>query len=242
MLAFDTTGNLGSAAAVRFEPPGRDGATPAGSDAPLPTPVESVREVFEPSRRHSARLLPAIRRVLDRAGISTRRLALTAATRGPGSFTGLRVGLATLQGFALASGVPARGVSSLDAAALADTEDDGAPLRRVSAVDALRGELFVAAYGAGFAPRATAGPHRILPGDLGRWARRHRAARICGPGVARYLDSIAPGTEGIEVRSRPRPLAVAVARLAFARHLRDGNGGDPELDPIYLRSPDIHGR
>ena len=115
VLALDTTGTLGSVALGL--------AGPGGA-----VTVDAV-ETFEPSNRHSRSLLPAIRRVMAQAGLETRDLALLVATRGPGSFTGLRIGLATAQGFALAAGIRAAGISSLDAAALADAAASGSGLR-----------------------------------------------------------------------------------------------------------------
>ena len=250
VLALDTTGALGSVA-VWFT------GSEAGADA-------AVVETFGPSNRHAAQLLPAIRRALDRAGVGPGDLLLLAATRGPGSFTGLRVGLATVQGLSLGSGIPAVGVSSLDAAALADHLESALPndrsTPRLSTVDALRGELFAAAYERPDSP-AAAGPVRLAPREAGRWARERNLGRICGPGAARYREEIAAGIgsgtpraaaggmgddrehdefgnrpPGITIASDPIPLAPAAARLGFHAFHR----GVSDLSPFYLRDPDIH--
>ena len=156
VLALDTTGTLGSVA-LGLAGPG--GAVTA----------EAV-ETFEPSNRHSRSLLPAIHHVLARAGCEASELSLLVATRGPGSFTGLRIGLATAQGFALAAGIRAAGVSSLDAAALADAAASGSPVRRLVVVDALRGELFAALYDGAGPDTLVRGPCRLLPEHTAAWA------------------------------------------------------------------------
>lgn len=223
VLALDTTGTLGS---VAIGMAGAGGAV-----------TGEVVETFEPSNLHSRRLLPAIRSVMAKTGLETRDLALLVATRGPGSFTGLRIGLATAQGFALAAGTRAVGVSSLDAASLADAEAGGDPLRRVVVVDALRGELFAALYDGAGSENLLLGPCRLLPEDTARRALEHGAVRICGPGVFRYRRVIVPAGAAIAVVEDRRPLAPAALRLGLQAAERGGS----TLEPLYLREPDIHG-
>ena len=224
VLALDTTGALGSVALGRAGP---GGALTA-----------DVVETFEPSNRHSRSLLPAIRRVLAQAGLEIGDLALLVATRGPGSFTGLRIGLATAQGFALAAGIRAAGVSSLDAAALTDAAASGPGLRRLVIVDALRGELFAALYDGAGPDALVRGPCRLLPEDAARRAGEHGAARICGPAVLRYRDLIGRERPDIEIVEDRRPLAPAALGLG----LQAARRGETTLEPLYLREPDIHGR
>ena len=224
VLALDTTGTLGS---VALGSAGPDGAV-----------TGDVVEAFEPSNLHARNLLPAIRGLLARAGLETSDLALVVATRGPGSFTGLRIGLATAQGFALAAGVRAAGVSSLDAAALADAVASRSALRRLVVVDALRGELFAALYEGAGPDALVRGPCRLLPEDAARRAAEHGAARICGPAVRRYRGAIGRGRPDIEIVEDRRALAPAALRLG----LQAARRGETTLEPLYLREPDIHGR
>ena len=223
VLALDTTGTLGSVAL---------GFVDVGSAV-----AGEVVQTFEPSNRHSRSLLPAIREALEQAKLESGELAMLVATRGPGSFTGLRIGLATAQGFALAAGIRAVGVSSLDAAAYADAATNGASLRRLAVVDALRGELFAAIYD-GIGPEGLVqGPFRLLPQDTVRWAAKHRVRRICGPAVARYREIIAEGASDVEVVAEQRALAPAALRLGLEAARR----GEFTLEPLYRRDPDIHG-
>ncbi len=217
MVGLDTSGDLGSVAVLLEGPP----------------PV-SVSRSFSPGRRHSINLLPALAEALKEAGIERDGNILLAVARGPGSFTGLRVGLATVQGLALATGAPAMGVSSLDAAADADAAGPGSGPRLVL-VDALRGELFGAVYPGGGAGNPVAGPFRIRPGKVAELVREHRAVRICGPGVARYRDVLAACCPDVERIETVRPLAEAVARIARTRFRQ---GCAPDLEPLYLREPD----
>ena len=66
-------------------------------------------------RGHAEALVPMIERAMGQAGLAYRDLAAVAATRGPGAFTGLRIGLATVRGLALAAGIPAIGISAFEA-------------------------------------------------------------------------------------------------------------------------------
>ena len=224
VLALDTTGTLGSVA-LGFA--GAGGAV-----------TREVVEAFEPSNLHSRNLLPAIRRVMAQAGLGASDLVLLVATRGPGSFTGLRIGLATAQGFALAAGVRPAGVSSLDAAALADAAASTSALRRLVIVDALRGELFAALYDGAGPEALVRGPCRLFPEETARRAEEHGAVRICGPAVLRYRDVIGRGRPDIEIVEERRALAPAALRLG----LQAARRGETTLEPLYLRGPDIHGR
>ncbi len=258
VLAFDTTGSPGSVAVL---------PAAAASRAFSAEDFGVSVEVLEPARAHARNLLPAIRRLLDAAssggasrpppdpaaaaGGPLAGVGLLAATRGPGSFTGLRVGLATLGGLAAASGVPAVPVSALDAAALTDTLDEPRPReRRLVVVDALRGELFAAAYetGAGNGgdrrePIRPAGePFRLRPAAAGEAARRLGASRIAGPGALRYREELlASAGIGVEVAETARPLAPAAARLALRALAAGRESAVGRLRPLYLRPPDIHG-
>src|SRR6185503_35254 len=109
---------------------------------------------------HSRRLLPAVEFLLSGLGLAPGDVEGYAVTSGPGSFTGLRVGLSTVQGLALASHRPCLGVSSLDV--LAARIRGSAPVL-VPWVDAYRGEVYGGLYdGAG---RPLGPPSAALPAD-----------------------------------------------------------------------------
>lgn len=262
VLAFDTTGSPGSVALL---------PAAAAARAFSAKDFAASVEVLEPARAHARNLLPAIRRLLDAASPGNGSdappgppprdpvaagagplagIGLLAATRGPGSFTGLRVGLATLGGLAAASGLPAVSVSALDAAALTDTLDAPGPQgRRLVVVDALRGELFAAAYEAARGPggggdepiRPVGEPFRLRPAAAGEAAQQCGASRITGPGALRYRAELLASTGGgVEVAEFSRPLAPAAARLALRARAAGDEPVAAGLRPLYLRPPDIH--
>ena len=135
----------------------------------------------ERENAHEASLQPLIERVLSEAGWSARQLDRIAVGTGPGSFTGLRVGIALAHGIAEGLEIPLVGVGSLQAMAWAAPPGD--ERTRVPVIDARRGELFLAAYSAAgrelLPPQVVANAEaaaqlvRLLPGGallLGRAA------------------------------------------------------------------------
>ena len=151
--------------------------------------------------------------VLARAGCEAAELTRIVCGCGPGSFTGLRIGIATARGLALALGVPCDGVSTLAALAA------GAP-GALALVDARRGELFVLGE--------DGVPVVAQPGDV---AARIAAGTVCvGDGARRYRALLeAAGAElPPDDDARHAPGAEALAALAAGA----------EAEPIYVRRPD----
>ena len=188
-----------------------------------------------PGRPGREPLLPAIDALLRRAGFALADVEAFAVAVGPGSFTGLRIGIATLKGLAFGSAAPVAAVGTLDALALR------APRGRdpiVAALDARRGEV----YAAGFAWQGEALAPAALPEGL--YGAEELAARlparcvlvgdgvlVCGTAAraarGRGLRAIAPP------RGRPRAREVALLGAAL---LREGRGVDAaDLVPRYLR-------
>ncbi len=197
-------------------------------------------EEFDGSRPHSETLLPAVERLLDRAGLTRRDVQALAVGAGPGAFTGLRVGLATFQGWAAAAGLPLVPVVSLDAVACR-LLDEGYPA--MVTADARKGEVYAAYY-----PRVDQKglPHRQGPIEL-----------LKGSEVEAWMDSLADpgallaGTAVRELRQRGFPErrvwnledpGVPRAReiLSLGEILLDlGRSVEPSgLVPVYVRPPD----
>jgi tRNA threonylcarbamoyladenosine biosynthesis protein TsaB len=152
---------------------------------------------------------------------------------GPGSFTGLRVGIASARGLAASRGLPLRGVCTLDAVArgLGAAAGDGGR-RRLAVIDARRGEAFAALY----APSGERlwEPWVGTPSELcERLSALPEAPLAAGSGALRFRDELA--SCGAEVAG-----GGDVHRVA-ARHVcalaADGGAGE-QLAPIYLRPPD----
>ena len=191
--------------------------------------VESGQIILERAhdrpKQCAERLLPLISEVLSEAGWSRTSLARLGVSVGPGSFTGLRVGIACAQGLSLGLGVPLVGVASLRAMARAVPASQ--PGVRCAVLDARRAEVFVAGYAAGFRAAAVLEPLALLASS----ARETLEARLSAPIV--WIGSglnllglqptfIAPGTE--------EPAAGAVGLLAEELEPTE----NPAL-PLYIR-------
>src|SRR5215813_2679 len=107
-----------------------------------------ARETQAMQRGHAEALMPLIARVMDGAAIEFKQLDRVAVTTGPGSFTGLRVGIAAARGIALAAGKPAIGLTTLTGfAAPHIAENDSSPI--VATVDARHEHVYLQVFGAG---------------------------------------------------------------------------------------------
>jgi tRNA threonylcarbamoyladenosine biosynthesis protein TsaB len=207
VLAVDTTSERGS---ICF---GRDG--------------EILGEIrLASSVQHSERLFRSIEFLLDYLPFTLDRVDLFAAARGPGSFTGLRVGLAAIEGFAAAHGQPSAGVSNLEALAWKAGIED----HLVSPViDARRGEVYAALY-----RRTSAGLlEQRAPGAFKpeAWFESLPNERIyfCGDGAGRYVEFI--NRPAWEYYKMDLYLAATVAEMAAM-------GKCGPLQPLYVRRTD----
>ncbi len=181
---------------------------------------------------HSGWLLPAVDALLRGTGVEPRALDVFAVTTGPGSFTGLRVGLSSVQGLALASGKPCVGLSALDLLALA-AAGRGAPI--VAVMDAFRGETYVGVYDA--EARALQAERVGLLDDVVRDLPAH--ALFVGDAVASQRARIAALVPGARFAELDLFLAVPLGRAALD-HARRGLTVSPsELRPRYLRGAGI---
>jgi tRNA threonylcarbamoyladenosine biosynthesis protein TsaB len=175
---------------------------------------EVVAEGLSRGRSTAAqRLLSDVHRLIDGAGSDSTDLEAVVVGTGPGTFTGLRIGIATARALGYGLGIPVYGVGTLDALLCGEGVE-------VACIDARRGEVFC--LGANI--------------ELGVYApdllatRVARGSVVAGDGAVRYRDVLAPGAI---VPADGSPLHVP-----WARHhagLRTGWGA-PE--PVYVRAPD----
>lgn len=183
---------------------------------------------------HSDQLLPRIAAALAEAGLAPTALDAVAVGVGPGSFTGLRIGVAAAKGVAFAAGRPLWAVSSLAALALDLAALTDAALL-VPVLDARRGEVFAGTYVRAGAVVAEAGPDRVLPpAELAAVidALAPASVALTGDGVAAYRDELGPLAARAVGGGPDAPSAVAIARLALAGDRVDvlGHGA-----PRYIR-------
>jgi tRNA threonylcarbamoyladenosine biosynthesis protein TsaB len=229
ILALDTTTRSGSVAVLR--------------DDTLLAVVEG-----DGARTHGERLPGEIERVLEAAAVARGDLALLVVASGPGAFTGLRIGLAAIQGLAMVLGTPVVGVSALDAlaASVASQLDPGE--RTLCAwMDAQRGEVFAGGYEIGleggparsWTPRGeprVGRPQEVLA-DL--TAGRDGGIAFVGDGAERYrAEILSSAPDRVRLLPVPTALAPALGRIGRARAARGEAGPPHALQPLYVRRPD----
>jgi tRNA threonylcarbamoyladenosine biosynthesis protein TsaB len=226
ILALDTTTRAGSVAVTR------DDTVLALVDG-------------DASRTHGERLPDELNVALSDAGVDLADLELLVVATGPGAFTGLRIGLAAIQGLAMVTNTPVVGVSALDA--LAESKPfDSASSVLVTWMDAQRGEVFSASYTAAEPPSdfgwrqreapIVAAPAAILaeidapgPGEI----------LFAGDGAVRYRSVIETWSQGRRrVAGPPGALAPALARIGRRLAARGAAGPPHALQPLYVRRPD----
>lgn len=181
-------------------------------------------------RGHAEAIMPLIARVMDQAGIDFASLDRIAVTTGPGSFTGLRVGISAARGIALAAGKPAVGLSTLAGfAAPHIAQDDSSAV--VAAIDARHEHVYLQVFGPG--GKTVVAP-RIAPLREAVRAAAASPARIVGSG-AELIIALWPNGEPppVLVEQLDAPDIGWIARLGAA-----ATEGQAPPKPLYLRAPD----
>ena len=211
VLAVDTTHEFGSLALTSGE--------------------ETIEEVLLHAPSGFGHVLYGhLNQLLARHGVTPTAIDCFAAASGPGSFTGVRVGLACVKGLAEAVGKPAAGVGNLEAMATF-----GTGLLRAVVMDARRGEVYGAVYDA--AGRV------VLPEVVARFPSWLETLPAGLEFIATDFSPFRTGLAGTQfqdapVVTAPRALAAAIARIAAARWQR-GQACDPAaLDANYVRRSD----
>jgi tRNA threonylcarbamoyl adenosine modification protein YeaZ len=190
----------------------------------------TASETIAMARGHAEALMPLIARVMDVAEIEFAEIDRIAVTTGPGSFTGLRVGISAARGIALAAGKPAIGLSTLAGfAAPLIAEDDSTHV--VAAIDARHDHVYLQVFGNG--GRTLVAPRVATLRDAIR-AAMTGPARIVGT-AANLVAAAWPkgGDQPLSVERRAAPDIGWIARLGAAA--ADAHG-PPK--PLYLRAPD----
>jgi tRNA threonylcarbamoyladenosine biosynthesis protein TsaB len=175
--------------------------------------------------------MPAVAEVMERAGLEFGDLDAIAVGVGPGMFTGLRIGIATARGLASASELPLRPVSSLAALAAGIAEGDV----HLPLLDARRGELFGALYGAGgreLWPPFAATPEQVAE----RVQAAGLSARAAGDGSIRFREVL----EAAGIRVDADESGAHVVRALHVCRLAQAVVDQPPqaVLPEYLRAPD----
>jgi tRNA threonylcarbamoyladenosine biosynthesis protein TsaB len=199
----------------------------------------AAESTFNTDRTLSARLIPEIERLLALAGVTVADIDLFAASTGPGSFTGVRGGIATVQGLALAGGKPCVGFSSLSLLAM------NFPLAAhpvCTLLDARKSEVYAALFNCSTTIPTHLLNNCVLPPEhlIDLLLQTHSSPVIfCGDGAVRYRDLISESMGQLAIFA-PFPLHTARASNAaplalYAFH--NGNSLEPSrLLPTYLRA------
>lgn len=187
--------------------------------------------IVDDDRHHTEALTVAIDRVLREWSLTPRDLSRIVVDRGPGLFTGLRVGLATAIGLSDALGCDLVGVTSLELLAHG-AHEEGVRGRLVAAVDGRRGEVFVQSFLLGETVDVGDEPVVARPGEVARrWAQSGEPVTFTGDGVVRYRDDFA-AVPHATLDSQSLPSVTAALRLATQRE------AVAFVEPLYLREAD----
>ena len=198
----------------------------------------AIAEVSEPmTRGHAEALMPLVQQLLEDEGAGFHDIDRMAVTVGPGTFTGIRVGIAAARGLALATGCEICGVSTLSAyagTALIEVPELAAPF--AVAIDARRGELYVQAFADA---RRAIGEPMVAPADEAVAALPGSVGFAYGTGAGALAAAAnSSGREIVSVGGLPAPRVRAVALAA----VKLPGGALPEgalpPEPLYLRPPD----
>ncbi|HEX5593272.1 MAG TPA: tRNA (adenosine(37)-N6)-threonylcarbamoyltransferase complex dimerization subunit type 1 TsaB [Solirubrobacterales bacterium] len=183
---------------------------------------------------HATGLLQEVERAAAAAG-GWGTVDLLAVGLGPGTFTGIRVGIATARGLAVSLGLPVRGVCTLDALGrgIQETVGEGPAL---AVLDGWRGEVFAALYGPD--GERLWEPAVYRPENLAEQvASLDETPAVAGSGAVRFRKELT--RDGVRIADDSDPVHRVAARhlCALAAAQADGDDGE-ELAPIYLRPPD----
>ena len=188
----------------------------------------------ESEETHSVRLLPGIETLLQGCGCTIRSIDAFAVVCGPGSFTGVRIGLTTVKGLAESLAKPTIPVTAFEAWVEKFPEQQGV---LVPVIDARRGEIYSAVYSRGAEATELLSPGKVekVPELLA--SIPHLEACFVGGGATVYEDLIVT-RPGWRVLNGDVFLGRAVSRIAFRRAERRDFVSAAALQAYYLRRPD----
>jgi tRNA threonylcarbamoyladenosine biosynthesis protein TsaB len=182
--------------------------------------------VLKKGLQHSPSLLPLAEKLLAELGATIASLDLLVCSLGPGSFTGIRIGLATALGISHGKGIPVVGVSTLDAMARPWQSHDGDVL---PVIDARKGKIYSALFRAG----ERVGEYRdVTPAEMADLVRQGRRPLLVGPDAVRILSILGLSAREAHVAETFDP--AALLRIGEEKYKKEGADAST-LRPLYLR-------
>ena len=223
---------------------GFDSACAACSAAVLRDDRIAAHSFRAMGRGHVEALVPMAAAVMADAGLEFSDLDFLAVTVGPGSFTGLRAGLAAAQGISRALGIPLLGVTTLQAVAFAavrDTKDVPAGARLAVALETRRADLYLQSFDFDLSPLADASS--VLPQD-GAAMLPDCPVVLAGDGAARLNEALAKPGPVVKIAPGPglpdaRDVACIAARRVATGEIDRDDGNASHLRPVYLHPPHV---
>lgn len=193
-----------------------------------------VRQI-EMSRGHAEALVPMVQDLARETGVALMALDLVGVTRGPGSFTGVRTGIAAARGFAIASGATAVGVSSLKAVAEGAAGVLSTPTSILCILDTRRSDYFAQIFDP---TGAELNAPRVMNGEE-LWALIHSEQPIlAGNAIKKLLSEQHGDPETIQqIPGAGNPDPVDVATIAETILYKKEGLAEATLTPLYLRAP-----
>ena len=190
------------------------------AEAPLPQ-----------GQRTAQSLAPAVVRVLSRVSWKAGDVDLVAVTQGPGSFTGLRIGITTAKVLAYLTGADLIGINTLAAIAARAPEQTNSVL---AVLDAHRQQVYLAEFSRDDQTELTEIRSTTICAD-GQWIRElEPGVVVTGPGLSKCFDQIPPGVRVLD-ESLWHPQASTVGQLAYQEHLRGRRDDIWQFVPRYYR-------
>lgn len=186
------------------------------------------------AQSHTQRALPMIDELLEQAQINLADLDALAIAAGPGSFTGLRIGMGVIQGLAFAADLPVTPVSTLEALALQQLEQTPEATWLLPALDARMGETYWGVYRAAHGQMTEyKSPAASTPNDVALWLEKQSLADLVGVGAGWSLDPLV--SLGFQTWPDTNLRATSVLALAKQQWLHSGAVNVLDVQPIYIR-------
>lgn len=219
ILSFDVAGPIGSIAVFK------DGQCAQYSENPE-------------KKTHSGKLVPLIEKTLKDSGLTYKDLDHIVTCRGPGSFTGIRIGLATAKGIGLSSAKPVISFTAFEAGYKKCRESHPESLPVLVVVDALREDVYCQFFDKDGKPKP---PLNLLPQEIHDYVGRGKFI-LTGTGAMQVQEELfSRGVDFVEVTTPYTAKDLAEMILSLSKESLKALEKTP-LEPFYLRPPDIGGK